>query len=73
MARQLIYAQYGDETYTRGLNVYTTIQSREQSAAYTAVRDGIMNYERRQVYRGPEKFIDLPQDAQGSLDRKSVV
>ena len=68
MARQLIYAQYGDETYTRGLNVYTTIQSREQSAAYTAVRDGIMNYERRQVYRGPEKFIDLPQDAQGIMD-----
>ena len=68
MARQLIYAQYGDETYTRGLNVYTTIQSREQSAAYTAVRNGIMNYERRQVYRGPEKFIDLPQDAQGIMD-----
>ena len=37
MARQLIYAQYGDETYTRGLNVYTTIQSREQSTAYTAI------------------------------------
>ena len=68
MTRQLIYAQYGDETYTRGLNVYTTIQSREQSAAYTAVRNGIMNYERRQVYRGPEKFIDLPQDAQGIMD-----
>ena len=26
--RQLVYAQYGDETYTRGLNVYTTVKCR---------------------------------------------
>jgi penicillin-binding protein 1A len=32
--RQLMFAQYGDETYTRGLNVYTTIKSAEQDAAY---------------------------------------
>lgn len=68
MARQLIYAQYGDETYSRGLNVHTTIQSREQSAAYAALREGIMDYERRQTYRGPEKFIELPQDAQAIMD-----
>ena len=60
--RQLVYAQYGEETYTRGLNVYTTLQSVEQMAAYRALRRGIMDYERRQVYRGPEKFIELPAD-----------
>jgi penicillin-binding protein 1A len=58
--RQMMFAQYGQETYTRGLNVYTTLQSTEQMAAYQALRQGIMDFERRQVYRGPEKFIELP-------------
>ncbi len=61
--RQLVYAQYGDEAYTRGLNVYTTLKSVEQDAAYKALRQGIMDFERRQVYRGPEKFIDIGADA----------
>ena len=60
--RQMVFAQYGQETYTRGLNVYTTVQSTEQMAAYKALRQGIMDFERRQIYRGPEKFIDLPTD-----------
>ena len=60
--RQMVFAQYGQETYTRGLNVYTTVQSTEQMAAYKALRQGIMDFERRQIYRGPEKFIDLPAD-----------
>ena len=60
--RQLMYAQYGDSTYTRGLKVYTSIVAADQTAAYTALRKGIMDYERRQIYRGPEKFIDLPND-----------
>ena len=61
--RQLVFAQYGAETYTRGLNVTTTLVADEQRAAYRALRQGIMDYERRQIYRGPEKFIDLPADA----------
>ena len=60
--RQMIYAQYGAEAYTRGLNVYTTLKSDDQMAAYKALRKGIMDFERRQIYRGPEKFIDLPTD-----------
>ena len=58
--RQLIYAQYGPETYTRGMNVFTTLKSSDQDAAYKALRQGIMDFERRQIYRGPEKFIALP-------------
>jgi len=61
--RQLMYAQYGDSTYTRGLKVYTSLVSTDQAAAYKALRRGIMDYERRQIYRGPEKFIDLPTEA----------
>jgi penicillin-binding protein 1A len=58
--RQLIYSQYGDATYTRGLNVYTTIKAEHQRAAYKSLRRGLLDFERRQIYRGPEKFIDLP-------------
>ena len=60
--RQLMYAQYGDSTYTRGLKVYTSLVAADQAAAYKALRKGIMDYERRQIYRGPEKFVDLPSD-----------
>ena len=61
-ARQLIFNQYGSEAYTRGLNVTLTIDSKEQMVAYRALRRGIMDYERRQFYRGPEAYIDLPDD-----------
>jgi penicillin-binding protein 1A len=60
MVRQLVFAQYGEETYTRGLDVQTTLRTQDQMAAYKALRRGIMDFERRQVYRGPEKFIALP-------------
>ena len=62
--RQLMFTQYGDETYTRGLNVYTTLRASDQDAAYKALRRGIMDFERRQVYRGPEKFVTLPTSGQ---------
>jgi penicillin-binding protein 1A len=64
--RQLVFSQYGEETYTRGLNVYTTLRATDQTAAYKALRKGIMDYERRQIYRGPEKFVELPADQQGA-------
>ncbi len=64
MARQAIVAQYGEAAYTRGLVVTTTIDPRAQQAAYRAVRQGVLDYERRQFYRGPELFIDLPAEAQ---------
>ncbi len=63
MARQLMFAQYGPDIYTRGLNVYTTIRVSDQQAAYFALRRGIMDFERRQHYRGPERFINLPEKA----------
>jgi penicillin-binding protein 1A len=68
MVRQVMFAQYGDETYTRGLDVQTTLRSADQDAAYKALRKGIMDFERRQIYRGPEKFITLPGTAQALDD-----
>ena len=63
MARSLMFAQYGVDAYTRGLKVYTTVRAADQEVAYQALRRGIMDYEKRQHYRGPEKFIDLPANA----------
>ncbi|AMO99468.1 penicillin-binding, 1A family protein [Collimonas arenae] len=60
MVRQMLYAQYKDDTYTRGLSVITTLNSADQKAAYDAVRKGVMDYDRRHGYRGPEATIDLP-------------
>ncbi|RST52363.1 penicillin-binding protein 1A [Variovorax sp. DXTD-1] len=61
--RQMMYAQYGDSIYTSGMKVYTSLVAADQAAAYKSLRKGIMDYERRQAYRGPERFIDLPEDA----------
>ena len=68
MVRQLMYDQYGEATYTRGLDVITTLVGSQQEAAYKALRRGIMDFERRQVYRGPEKFLTLPTEAQEMED-----
>jgi len=62
-ARQLIHTQYGDEAYSRGLNVYLTVNAADQLVAYRALRRGLMDYELRQVYRGPEAYVELPNDA----------
>ncbi|MDC8760268.1 penicillin-binding protein 1A [Janthinobacterium fluminis] len=61
MARQLVYEQFKEDTYTRGLNVFTTITKADQDAAYLALRRGVMDYEKRHGYRGPEAYIDIPQ------------
>jgi len=63
VARQMLFTQYGTEAYTRGLNVYLTVSAADQTLAYHALRKGIMDFERRQVYRGPEDYVDLPGDA----------
>jgi penicillin-binding protein 1A len=62
MVRQLLIGEYGDGIYTQGMTVITTIKKAEQDAAYSAVRKGIMDYELRHKYRGPEGFIKLPED-----------
>jgi penicillin-binding protein 1A len=68
MVRLMMYAQYKDETYTRGINVTTTIDAADQRAAYMAVRNGVMDYDRRHGYRGPEQTINLPNDASDRTD-----
>src|SRR5947208_3659995 len=63
MVRQLLYERYPEEVYSRGFRVYTTISRVDQEAAYAALRQGLLEYDRRHGYRGPEGFVDL-KDAQ---------
>jgi penicillin-binding protein 1A len=66
--RQLVYAQYGDYAYTRGLEVHTSIDDAQQSAAYQSLRQGLLDYDRKQSYRGPERYIALSSDAKEMED-----
>ncbi|MGB3835045.1 penicillin-binding protein 1A [Castellaniella sp.] len=61
LARQLLYGVYQDDIYSRGFNIYTTINSVDQEAAYQSLRDGVLDYTRRAYYPGPEETIDLPE------------
>lgn len=63
MVRQALAEHYPEDVYSRGFRVYTTIRKADQEAAYQAVRKGVLEYDRRQGYRGPEGFIDLPAAA----------
>jgi penicillin-binding protein 1A len=60
MVRQAIAEHYPDEVYSRGFRVYTTLRKADQEAAYAAVRKGVLEYDRRNGYRGPEGYADLP-------------
>jgi penicillin-binding protein 1A len=63
LARQVVYNQFKDEAYTKGIRVTTTILKAEQEAAYASVRRNVLAYDQRHGYRGPEGRIELPEDA----------
>src|SRR6187200_545989 len=60
MARAAIFEQYGEPAYVSGIRVYTTVRRRDQEAANAALRLGILEYDRRHGYRGPEGYASLP-------------
>lgn len=62
MVRQQVYAQYGELSYTTGLNVTTTLRATEQQAAYTALRRTLIDHALRQVWSGPEGNETLPDE-----------
>lgn len=59
MVRQVIYDRYQEETYDKGIKVYTTLRQLDQEAAYQALRKNVIEYDRRRGYRGPEGYVDL--------------
>jgi len=59
MVRSEISRQFGEEAYNKGLRVYTTIDKRLQMAANSSVQYGLLDYDQRHGYRGPEQHINL--------------
>ena len=71
MARQEIFEQYGEKAYVSGIRVITTVRKADQDAATTALRKGVLEYDRRHGYRGPEGLISLPakkEDAEEAIE-----
>lgn len=59
MVRAHMVNEYGDEAYTNGYNVYTSVHSDMQTAANKALRSALMSYEHRHGYKGPLAHIDI--------------
>ena len=61
MARQMAAERFPEDVYTRGLRVYTTILKNDQEAAYSSVRRGVLDYDRRHGYRGAEAYVEMSE------------
>jgi penicillin-binding protein 1A len=59
MVRSDMQNKYGDAVYTAGYKVYTTLDSRLQSAATVALRTGLLEYDRRHGFRGASAKVDM--------------
>ncbi|MCX9117048.1 peptidoglycan glycosyltransferase/peptidoglycan DD-transpeptidase MrcA [Providencia rettgeri] len=57
MARQTLFDKYGEDAYTDGYKVYTTVIRKDQEAATTAVRNNLIDYDTRHGYRGPAEVL----------------
>lgn len=62
MVRQELYDRFQEDIYTQGYSVYTTIRAQDQAVAYASLRKGVIDYDQRHGYRGPEGFIDLKKN-----------
>jgi len=66
MVRDYMTTKYGDDAYTAGYSVVTTIDSRLQPLAVQAVRTGLLDYDQRHGWRGPVAHVDVPADSSQS-------
>lgn len=60
LVREQLEQMYGENIYTDGFKVYTTIDSRLQDIATGAVRDNLIAYDQRHGYRGPTDNLGIP-------------
>lgn len=63
MARAEMVGRFGSAAYTDGFRVHTTVSSKRQIAANAALNSGLIEYDQRHGYRGPEaRLAELPRD-----------
>lgn len=63
MVRAELFKRFGEDAYAKGLRVYTTLDGKHQAAANAALRAGVLEYDRRHGYRGPERRVTWSADA----------
>ena len=73
LARMMLLPYFKDTIYNQGLNVYTTIRSRDQRIASHAVRQNAVAYDRRYGYRGVEGFVDISNDDTREADIRQAL
>lgn len=71
VARAWMVERYGEDAYTSGMKVYTTVDSKLQKAANQAAIKNLLSYDERHGYRGAEKV--LWQTAQSAWDHDKIV
>ena len=64
VARQEAIDLFGHAAYTDGYRVYTTVDSKLQATAQEAVIQGLLDYDARHGYRGPEQRLEASNDAE---------
>lgn len=71
MVRTRLIEEFGEEIYTSGFNVYTTIRGEHQQAANQALQTALLEYDRRHGYRGPvaEVTLEPPLDEEALSDK----
>ncbi|WP_037587376.1 penicillin-binding protein 1A [Stenoxybacter acetivorans] len=68
MVRQQLFEKYGEETYTQGFRVYTTVDSTAQAVATESLRKALTGFDSGARYRGAEGFLDISQQAAETRD-----
>ena len=69
MARLELIRRFGAAAQNEGWKIFTSIDSKMQQAANIALREGLLDYDRRHGWRGPLARVTLPEgDAVDALD-----
>ncbi|WP_374563906.1 penicillin-binding protein 1A [Ideonella sp.] len=72
MARRAVVERFGEQAYTKGYKVVTSLVAAEQQAAWAGVRRSLLEHERRQPWRGPEDNEDLPDDGSDAEQERAA-
>jgi penicillin-binding protein 1A len=72
MARRAVVERFGTEAYSNGLRVTTSLRAADQRAAHTAVQRGVLAFDRRGPWRGPEDMESLPSGSGAELERAAA-
>ncbi|MBT9467137.1 PBP1A family penicillin-binding protein [Hydrogenophaga sp.] len=72
MARRAVVERFGTEAYSNGLRVTTSLRAVDQRAAHAAVQRGVLAFDRRGAWRGPEDLESLPSGTESEVERAAA-